>query len=568
MDAAAPSLVVILTGHLPAIIGVAAILTWPIGLALLALYRRAVRRSMGGRASGGPAVDPSRRDGEATHPVAPVVADARGESPGTLIQELLTRPRRVGWLYAWAVLAFAIVMTLVTTPFVEPGAPFRPVRFLLLTTMFAAPVVPVLAIVCAATRRRKLQIAAVYAAAYLAIVVVATILSPEFSVAQGVVLWTLYNLPGVALAGLCLGRRIRAVGPLVFLFVAAGLLGADAAMLVASTSASSVSAAVTVGEWLALGGTGTFLGILALGFVVAAAISVLLLFWIRRRYEAKRISDESLTVDMVMWLFAFGDAIGLAFEHPVAPLGGVAAMIAFTAVLRVGRARVPLGAGAGAKLLLLRSFSIGARGERLFDALEKYWRRVGSIHLIAGYDLATRTAEPHECLDFLAGRLSRRFITGRGALARRLEEMDTRPDHDGRFRVNDFFCYSDTWRTVLLALLHQSDAVLMDLRGFSRRNAGCVYEIGELFKLLSLDRVLFVVDAETDSAFLDETFASAAAAAAAGSAAVSAAPGRAAGAARGQPHIFRCESLDQGSFVALLTALAVAARRAAGNAGP
>src|SRR5688500_16155221 len=101
MDQAAPWLVVILTGHLPAIIGAAAILTWPIGLALLALYRRAVRRSMGSRASGdrnadsaGQArevdVDPvptSLESGAAatasiTAASAPVLAPAPARAPG------------------------------------------------------------------------------------------------------------------------------------------------------------------------------------------------------------------------------------------------------------------------------------------------------------------------------------------------------------------------------------------------------------------------------------------------------------------------------------------------------
>jgi hypothetical protein len=64
---------------------------------------------------------------------------------------------------------------------------------------------------------------------------------------------------------------------------------------------------------------------------------------------------------------------------------------------------------------------------------------------------------------------------------------------------------------VLSSLVDQSDAVLMDLRGFSQRNAGCVFEIGELFRLVPLDRVLFIVDRETDAAFLDQTFGRAAA---------------------------------------------------------
>jgi len=60
---------------------------------------------------------------------------------------------------------------------------------------------------------------------------------------------------------------------------------------------------------------------------------------------------------------------------------------------------------------------------------------------------------------------------------------------------------------VLKRLARDSDAVLMDLRGFLPDNQGCVFEINELLNVMPLDRVVFVVDATTDLAFLRETFA-------------------------------------------------------------
>jgi hypothetical protein len=52
-----------------------------------------------------------------------------------------------------------------------------------------------------------------------------------------------------------------------------------------------------------------------------------------------------------------------------------------------------------------------------------------------------------------------------------------------------------------------SYAVLMDLRGFSPGNQGCVFEINELLNTVPLDRIVFVVDGTTDDAFLREMFA-------------------------------------------------------------
>jgi hypothetical protein len=556
MDASQDTLTLVVTGHLPGILIAAAVLTWPFSWLLLGLYRRAVSRSMAQRASAHATTGTTTPP--APPPIAPVgvaaldVSTAISDTPDSqaLLRHLTGRPWHAARVYALAALAYAVVLTVVTAPFAEPGAPFRPVRFLLLTTMFAWPVVLTLAMVAGSVRQRKRAIAGIYTLAYLAIVVIATLASPEFSVWQGILLWALYNGPSTALVALCLSRRIRAVGPMVLLFLILGLLGSDALLAIVGSTDVLLRGAVTAGGWFGLGGVGTFFAMILIGFAAFAVIGAGLLAFIRRRYEAKRLSDESLTIDTVWWLFVFGHAVGLAFEHPLAPLGGIVAMAAFKIGTRVGFAR-RTDVGSARKLLLLRSFSIGARSERLFDTLEKHWRRVGSIQMIAGADLATRTVEPHEFLDFVTGRLARRFIDRPATLDRRLREMDLLPDRDGRYRVNDFFCYDDTWRTVLSSLVHQSDAVLMDLRGFSRRNAGCVFEIGELFRLVPLDRVLFIVDRETDSAFLDQTFGRAAALASVGSA-----PGVG---SQAQPRLFTYTPLDMRALERLLRALAAAA---------
>ena len=70
--------------------------------------------------------------------------------------------------------------------------------------------------------------------------------------------------------------------------------------------------------------------------------------------------------------------------------------------------------------------------------------------------------------------------------------------------MSEFFCYDNTWRMVLRRLASGSDAVLMDLRGFSPWNAGCKFEIQELFNLIPLARVVFVVDSTTDGAYLEQ----------------------------------------------------------------
>ncbi len=157
------------------------------------------------------------------------------------------------------------------------------------------------------------------------------------------------------------------------------------------------------------------------------------------------------------------------------------------------------------RLLLLRVFALGRRSEHLYDALGKHWRTAGSIQMIAGPDLATTTVEPHEFLDFVTGKLARRFIDSGQTLDLRIEQMDLEPDSDARYRVTEFFCHDDTWKITLARLADESDAVLMDLRSFSQNNAGCIFEINELFNLVPLQRIVFVIDESTDQQFMRNT---------------------------------------------------------------
>ena len=58
-------------------------------------------------------------------------------------------------------------------------------------------------------------------------------------------------------------------------------------------------------------------------------------------------------------------------------------------------------------------------------------------------------------------------------------------------------------------LKKDSDVVLMDLRGFSQSNQGCVFEIKELLDGMLLRHIVFVVDRTTDERFLAQVFADA-----------------------------------------------------------
>jgi hypothetical protein len=311
------------------------------------------------------------------------------------------------------------------------------------------------------------------------------------------------NAPATILLLAFLHRRVRAVGPLVLTFMVIAVLGSQVLLSVASADDAGLRAALAVGALFGLGGTGVFYGLMLLGFVLFGVLGWLLLKWLGRRYQARRMSDQALTLDAMWLLFAVVQSITFAFEGWIWVFTGIAAFFAYKIVCRIGFMAIGARAAAPERtLLLLRVFALGARSERLFDALSKRWLRAGSISMIAGPDLVTATVEPHEFLEFMGGDLSRQFVRGGEDLERRLASASHGPDPDGRYRVNEFFCYADTWQQTVVRLAAGADAVLMDLRGFSPANQGCLFELRHLVESVDLRRVVFLIDESTDRAFL------------------------------------------------------------------
>jgi hypothetical protein len=485
-----------LTGQLPFILLVATILALPISFGLLRLYRRAVVRSM--RATGG---DEAAKAGPAPE-YRPSVRPA-----AAAVEALLRRgPWRAATVYAIASGAYAVVM--VTGVLLATKLEAFPLRVLFLLASYAWPIVLTINLVAGTVPRVRAWVLGGYFAGLGLLTEVAVILSPQFTIGQAFVFWIIINLPATLAVWILLARPVRAVGPLVLTFTVLAAAGGNAALSVADADERILRQVVVVGMAAGLNAAGMFIGLIAIGALVFALGGWLALRWIGASYQKKRISDQSITLDAIWLFFGFTHAIGLAFEGPAWILTGPAAFLAFRLSARAGFAvavpRVP-GPGAGSRLLVLRVFALGSQGERLFSRVTTHWRHAGSVQMIAGPDLAMITVEPHEFLEFIQGRLARRFINGEAAFARRLAEMDLDPDRDGRYRINDFFCFDNTWQAVVTRLARSSDAVLVDLRGFSRQNAGVIFELNTLVDTVPLDRVVMAIDDTTDAAFLDET---------------------------------------------------------------
>ena len=505
-----------LTGTLSFVVLLAAFLTWPIAIGLLRLYTRAVRRSMRSSSAHTPprnterAVQPAAIEGAGEGKARAVLyglpANSTAAADAALVAHLMAGPRRAALAYALGGVAYGLVMT--SAQLYANGIEFLPIRFSFLFWVAVWPIVLTTGILAASTPTQRLLLVAAYFVVLFVIGAAGKAVSPDITWAQLLVPWAVSDLPPTLLMLTYLSRRVRAVGPLILIFMGVAVAGSNAVVTIAANDLRYLRAIVGVTQFVGLHATGTLVAMFATGFLIFGVLGWIVVNWIRRQYQAKHISDESVTMDAIWILFAIASSIDLVFEHPLWALAGVVAFAAYKLVVRVALSWLGRDRDVRQKspvLLVLRSFSIGRDGERLFDIVDRFWRRVGSIQMIAGVDLARRTIEPHEFLDFMSGKLARRFIDGSAALEQRMQERDTKPDRDLRFRVNDFFCYDDTWKMVLSRLARESDAVLMDLRGFSRNNAGCVFELGELARMVPLERVVFVVDRRTDEQLLAET---------------------------------------------------------------
>jgi hypothetical protein len=169
----------------------------------------------------------------------------------------------------------------------------------------------------------------------------------------------------------------------------------------------------------------------------------------------------------------------------------------------------------GTPLLVLRLFRRPGPVGWLFDQVVQRWRFVGPVLLITASDLAARTLDADELVQFLEGRLGERFIASVDQLP---PAGPSQANRDGRFPVQEYCCYDSSWQAVLEALLQRSQVVLMDLRGFGPAHGGCLHELGRLGASAHLQRVVLLADASTDRATAAEGFAAGASALAAGEA--------------------------------------------------
>jgi hypothetical protein len=226
-----------------------------------------------------------------------------------------------------------------------------------------------------------------------------------------------------------------------------------------------------------------------------------------RAYSRKGLSDLSVVFGGV-WVFALTDrAVMVVDQAGVAAFALYLPLLWIPTVMLLGdrwqphRERPPT-------LLVLRVFQQDVQTQSLYDHVVERWRLSGNTVMIAGTDLADRTLDADDIFRFLDRKLADRFIVRPSDVPRRMAELDMTADIDGRYRVNKCYCHDTTWQDALHALVRCSDVVLMDLRGFHARSAGCRYELTTLAGESRDLRVVVLTDGRTDRAAAEEAVAS------------------------------------------------------------
>ncbi len=292
-------------------------------------------------------------------------------------------------------------------------------------------------------------------------------------------------------------RRVRGVAPIVL----AALLVFGLAPLFGMRLTTWLTGTHGGAQWV-LSGPG-----LDTGFVLLALPVGLLAWWRlkawRARYEAKRFSDAQLLLRTWWLLVVAVEVVDLVNAPGAVRCWGCwrwrcCRSAAFAPLLDAAlrRAAAAPGRPPPRTLLLLRVFGDTARSEALFDRLVARWRWFGPVTMIAAPDVVARTVDPGDFLRFAAGDIGATFVTTQQDLEQRLATLDTTPDPDGRYRVNEFCCRDSSWQATVVQLIERADAVVMDLRGFNAQRAGCAFELGELARRRRPQQVVLLVDAQ------------------------------------------------------------------------
>lgn len=139
----------------------------------------------------------------------------------------------------------------------------------------------------------------------------------------------------------------------------------------------------------------------------------------------------------------------------------------------------------------------------LFLGFAAVWRFLGRIQLLNGAGFMGDTLEI--ATSFVRGKSNDLVVKTPEELAARIAAFTAVPGGMGMYTHHALLCHDNVWKLALDTALKDSDAVVMDLRGFSREHQGATYELGQLVDCVPADRFVLLADKTTDAEFLSAT---------------------------------------------------------------
>jgi hypothetical protein len=427
----------------------------------------------------------------------PPAAPGRMAPPATIS---LADNRRAHWRLLGAFCALTLLIALtrtVITQWIADG----PITLKTVATLGAAyawPVLPVFAVIGRWRRRRFVGAMLLW---FVAAVVLLTWRTNENISFSQVLQWMSFDigLPLVVVTAICLGGTSRAIAPwlapLFMLLLWSSQAGID--LLATGFNASSPIAHAFIGFF---GGTGAIVAAGLLPWLLAWWPVHRVGRWLADAYSRRALSELFYLFTAVWTITLAQPALGAIHEL------GWGALVVFLPLLWIPpgawlmRRLAAPPAGRPPTLLVLRVFQQDANVQALFDKVIERWRLSGNTVLIAGSDVVDHTIDAADIFNFIDGCLDERFIRHPSELDARLAAFEFQPDIEGRHRVNECYCHDTTWQQALDRLVGSSDVVLMDLRNFREKNAGCIHELQVLATAPALSRVVVLTNEQTELA--------------------------------------------------------------------
>jgi hypothetical protein len=168
------------------------------------------------------------------------------------------------------------------------------------------------------------------------------------------------------------------------------------------------------------------------------------------------------------------------------------------------------------RIVFLRLFE---NQPRMRTFISSAWREFGYVYLLRG---ATSVTRDEYKWAKRSGDVSALFVATHDRFRTELQSHRDEPNRKGRYRlkrigpttirvrdrygsypVRAVLCHGTFWKEAVDILLAETDLVVVDLSGYTEKNAGTRYEAQRVIDRVPIERVLFLADPRSRKKFLD-----------------------------------------------------------------